>query len=529
MDKEYSTLFSKFIKVSELLDKWKIDKNQNMHLEVNQSDTHSLSKVKKKIETQLSEIEEMIESLTNQQKDYPIIKLIKKHQLDNIERAILYYAVGRQFLNQPIEPIVVINFFTDNTPEEFPQLKFKYLEESSKLVTGKILFPEGRNSFFDNKLYRFYSHSYRNICGLKTDQQQNIEDNEEEISEDTNISNILSPKQIYSILNQWVIGQQKAKEVLSVAAYKHYLSIKNPTTEIKTGNVLLIGPTGVGKTFLVRVLAKYLKVPIVFTSANEYSETGYVGRSVNDMIIDLYEKAGKNQFKAEHGIIFIDEIDKIAAHGSGYGDYGTRDVSGRSVQEELLDLLDTKGPKLYTTNHGFDERKALLDASKILFIAAGAFDNLDNIIKHRIGRTHIGFSQQTSKDVFEKKEASLLITDLEQYGFIPEFLGRFSNIVVLSELTVDDLFHIMKDSKDSILLEYQRLFRMFGTELHITDNKLREIAYEAKELGTGARGLRSIMEKNLEKFLFNINEENMNIPKKIVIDTQQVKEISISG
>ena len=122
-----------------------------------------------------------------------------------------------------------------------------------------------------------------------------------------------------------------------------------------------------------------------------------------------------------------------------------------------------------------------------------------------------------------------MITDLEQYGFIPEFLGRFSNIVVLSELTVDDLFHIMKDSKDSILLEYQRLFRMFGTELHITDNKLREIAYEAKELGTGARGLRSIMEKNLEKFLFNINEENMNIPKKIVIDTQQVKEISISG
>ncbi|MDO9527523.1 MAG: AAA family ATPase, partial [Syntrophales bacterium] len=273
-----------------------------------------------------------------------------------------------------------------------------------------------------------------------------------------------------------------------------------------------------GKTYLVRTLAAFLKVPVAFTSANEYSETGYVGRSVGDMVEELYKKAGENRKKAEQGIIFIDEFDKLAERGSDFDHNTNRDVSGRSVQEELLDLLESDGSRTVSFGKHLNQEMEF-DTSRILFIAAGAFNGLDRIVKkNRHQKTGIGFvSAKTSSASLENAGSSIESTDLESYGLIPELLGRFPVICSLAPLSEDNLTHIMVEPKDSILEEFQGYFRSFGVEVEFKEGALKKIAHIAAERGTGARGLRSVLEAVLQPYLFKLEDNNGGQPGKRII------------
>lgn len=530
MEKDYFILLNQCIKISKFFEYWKYYTNMKIKMEKDpRKINRAIKKLKNSFEIQLEETEKMCEDFKNKQKDYPLINLIMDYKLDKIERTILYYVLGNNLLNRTSDLIMLMYFLTENNSNLFPEFKIKYLEENSKLFSERILFPTTKNWFYFIEC-KLSTNIYMEICGL-TKKNPDIEIEKDETLETFPIDNFSSPEQIYSILNQWVIGQEEAKRILSVTAYRHYLCLKNPDLDIHNANILLIGPTGVGKTSLVRVLARYLKVPVLFTSANEYTKTGYVGRSINEMIIDLYEKADKDRVKAEHGIIFIDEIDKIAAvdiYNANH--YSNRDIAGRSVQEELLNILETTGPHTYINDHDYlDRKKVTLDASKILFIGAGTFDRLEYIVRNRLKSSGIGFNLNHNKyqSDFDKPLSSILISDLEKYGFIPEFLGRFSNIAVLSELSNEELVRIMTEPKKSVLSEYKEYFKILGIEFNITDNALVKIAAITKELGTGARGLRSTMEKILNPFLLKIGEKNTEF-SKIVIEEKHIDEMSIS-
>ncbi|MCX5641901.1 MAG: AAA family ATPase [Candidatus Omnitrophica bacterium] len=329
-----------------------------------------------------------------------------------------------------------------------------------------------------------------------------------------------TPKEIYAALDEYVIGQNEAKMALSVAVHRHYHQLLTPNCKISPANILLIGPTGVGKTHLVRTLADILQVPVAFVSANDYSETGYIGRSVGDMVRELYLKASENRGAAEHGIIFIDEIDKLAANSYCSSD---RDVSGRSVQEELLDLLESGGLRKFSCGFNLKE-EVELDASKILFIAAGAFDGLNQAVreKHR-RKSAIGFSLAEAGAVLpESVGFSIEPADLDDYGLIPELLGRFSVICSLVPLSRNDLVRIMVEPEDSILKEYQEYLHSFGVEIKFQKRALEMVAEIAQERNTGARGLRSVLEKVLQPYFFGL-EDNQQMNSRIIIDEKTVQ------
>jgi ATP-dependent Clp protease ATP-binding subunit ClpX len=318
------------------------------------------------------------------------------------------------------------------------------------------------------------------------------------------------PKEIAEELDKYVVGQGRAKKALAVAVYNHYKRVgsrgKTADTEIQKGNILLLGPTGCGKTLLAQTLARKLDVPFAIADATTLTEAGYVGEDVESVIKALYRNAGGDVEKAARGIVCIDEIDKIARKGGGPS--VTRDVSGEGVQQALLKILEGKQATITPDGARNRPQQELIqiDTTDILFVCTGAFNGLEDIVRRRVGERGLGFGAKLAERHDDKDELRSLARteDLVKYGMIPEFMGRLPIIVSCDALAVDALTEVLWRPKNALVKQYERLFELEGVKLRVAEDALRAIAEEAYRRKSGARGLRAIMEEVMLDVMYEL-------------------------